>query len=331
MNKNCLIVGFGKMGRLHYKILKELKFKNIYVISKPLEKKYHQNKFFFNDLKKFKEKKIKINLAIIATTANVHDFYVRELANLRIKFIMVEKPITTSIKSAEEIIDLCEKNNCILSVNHSFRFSKAINKIKKINDHKKLGKLVSMNVIGGNMGLSMNGVHFFEIFNYLTKSTINSVKAEIDSKILINPRGKKFKDNSGLIIAKNKKKQFIYINITEQQGHGKTISFVFRNGIIYFDCLSGEMIETKRHKKNFKLDTRYYASKTIIKKYKCKEDIYYTTKSAIKNLLKKNTYVRGFEGLNAIKAVIAAIESGKKGGSSFFITSLNKSKKFSWA
>ncbi len=331
MTKNCLIVGFGKMGQLHYKILKELKFKKIYVISKLLEKKYHKNKFFFNDLKKFKEKKIKINLAVIATTADVHDFYVRELAKLRIKFIMVEKPITTSVKSAEEIIKLCKKNKCILSINHSLRFSKAISRIKKINDHKELGKLVSINVVGGNMGLSMNGVHFFEIFNYLTKSPINSVRAEIDKKILENPRGKKFRDNSGLIIANNKKKQFIYINISEQQGHGKTISFVFRNGIIYFDCLSGEMIETKRHKKNFKLDTRYYGSQSVIKTYKCKEDIHYATKSAIKNLLKKNTYVKGFEGLNAIKAVIAAIESGKKGGSSIPINSLNKSKKFSWA
>ena len=57
-NKNCLLVGFGRMGKLYYKILKSLKFKDIYVISKPLEKKYDNNKFFFNDINKFKRKKI---------------------------------------------------------------------------------------------------------------------------------------------------------------------------------------------------------------------------------------------------------------------------------
>ena len=65
------------------------------------------------------------------------------------------------------------------------------------------------------MGLSMNGVHFFEIFNYLTKSPINSVRAEIDKKIPENLRGKNLEIILGLIIANNKK-QFIYINISEQ-------------------------------------------------------------------------------------------------------------------
>ena len=43
---------------------------------------------------------------------------------------MVEKPITTSVKSAEEIIKLCKKNKCILSINHSLRLLKAISRIK---------------------------------------------------------------------------------------------------------------------------------------------------------------------------------------------------------
>ena len=330
-NKNCLLVGFGKMGKLYYKILKDLKFKKIYVISKPLEKKYEKNSFFLDDIKKFKKKKIKIDLAVVATTADVHDFYVKELAYLNIKFIMVEKPISTSIKSAQEMIELCQKKRCTLSVNHSFRFNKAISKIKKINDSKELGKLISINVIGGNMGLSMNGVHFFEIFNYLTKNPISVVSAEIDKKILINPRGKKFKDNSGLIIGKNKKRQFIFINLLEQQGHGKTISFVFRNGIIYLDFLIRKMIISKRIKKNFRLDTRFYSTKTNAKIYKFKENIYESTKKSIKSLLIRKNHISAKEGLDSIKAVAAAIESGQKGGSQIFLKSLNKMKKFSWA
>ena len=149
------------------------------------------------------------------------------------------KPISTSIQSARND-QIVPKKEMHLSVNHSFRFNKAVSKIKKINDSKELGKLISINVIGGNMGLSMNGVHFFEIFNYLTKNPINVVSAEIDKKVENNPRGKKFKDNSGLVIGKNEKKQFIFINLSEQQGHGKTISFVFRNGIIYLDSLVGK-------------------------------------------------------------------------------------------
>ena len=54
------------------------------------------------------------------------------------------------------------------------------------------------------------------------------------------------------------------------------------------------MIETKRHKKNFKLDTSIMALNQL--KHISVEDIHYAT-ACIKNLLKKNTYVKGFEAL----------------------------------
>lgn len=330
-NKTCLIIGFGRMGKLYYQILKTLNFKKIYIVSKPLDEKYITDKFFFKDIKDFKNQKIKVNLGVVATTADVHEFYVKELAKLKVKFIMVEKPISNSFESAKEMIKICKKNKSVLSVNHSSRFSAAIKLIKKIRDKKELGNLVSINVIGGNMGLAMNGVHFFDIFNYLTKSSIKHVTAEIDKKILINPRGKKFKDNSGLVIAKNDNKQFLYLNLSEQQGHGKTMSVVFRNGIIFIDSLTGKIYISKRFKKNFKLDTRFYSTKSNNKVFKLRDNIKESTKNSIQNLIKKKNYVTGAEGLEAIKAVIAALESSNQKGKSINLQSINKTKKFNWA
>ena len=331
-NKNCLLVGFGRMGKLYYKILKSLKFKDIYVISKPLEKKYDNNKFFFNDINKFKRKKIRVDLAIVATTTDAHYFYVKELVKLNIKYIMVEKPISNSIKNINEMIKTCRRKKSILSVNHSYRFSDAAKLTKKLIKEKKLGKIIGINIVAGNMGLAMNGVHFFELFNYLTNNKIIEVSAQIDKKTTINPRGKKFKDNSGIVLAKNKKQQYLYINISEAQGHGKTILITFKNAIIYIDYLSKKLIFNSRLKKNYNLDTRFYATKSQFKIFKFKESLFDSTKLSILNLLKtKKNYVSANDAKEAVKSVIASIESGKKGSKTIKNISINQLNEYNWA
>ncbi len=330
-NLKCVIVGYGRMGNLYHKILKELNCSNIYIITKPTKDKNKKNKNFFKDLKSFKKNNSKVDLAIISTTADSHKYYVDQFAYIKTKFIMVEKPISNSIININKMIKICAQNKSILSVNHSSRFLHSIKYIKKIIDKKQMGNLVSINVIGGNMGLSMNGVHFFEIFNYLTKTSISKVTAQVEKKILTNPRGKKFKDNSGIVIAKNKNNQYLYLNLLEKQGHGKTISFVFRNGIVYCDNLNGKMYISSRLKKNYKLKTKYYSTKTVSKFLNFKENLFQSTKSALLNLINKKDFVSAKEGLNSVKGVIAALESGKKNGKTVFVNRINSSKNFPWA
>lgn len=330
-NLNCVIVGYGRMGLVYHRILKDLKLRKISIISKNLNASLKNKTNFFEDFKHFTKKNYKIDLAIISTTADYHKYYLEKFANLNTKLIMVEKPISDSVDNINKMIRICKKKKIILSVNHSSRYLNSIKFIKKIIEKKKLGGLVSINAIGGNMGIAMNGVHFFEIFNYLTKKPIYKVMSQFDKKILINPRGKKFKDNSGVVIAKNKRNQFLYLNLLNKQGHGKTISFVFRNGIIYLDSINNKMFISKRFKKDLKLDTRFYSTKSALKTLNFKEDIYNSTKQSVISLLNKNNFVEAKDGLDSVKAVVASIESGRKGGKPVFIKSINKSKKFSWA
>ena len=44
---------------------------------------------------------------------------------------------------------------------------------------KKLGNLNSLNYLCGNIGITMNGSHFFDIFNYLTESDVIKVMSFI--------------------------------------------------------------------------------------------------------------------------------------------------------
>ena len=331
-NYVCLIVGYGRMGHLYLKILKKLKFKNIFIISKPLKKNYQSKKYFFKNINEFKKLKLRPDIGIVSTTTDSHKYYVEKLAKLNTKFILVEKPISNSIKNIDEMIKICRMKKSILSVNHSYRFSDAVNLTKRLIIEKKLGKIISINVVGGNMGLAMNGVHFFELFNYLTKNKITEASAQIDSKTMTNPRGKKFRDKSGIILAKNKKKQYLYINISEAQGHGKTILITFKNATIFIDHLNKKLIFNSRVKKNYNLDTRFYATKSKYKIFKFKESLYDSTKLSLINLLKtQKNFVKATDAKEAVKSVIASIESGDNKGKIIKTSSINYLKEYSWA
>lgn len=331
-NYVCLIVGYGRMGQLYLKVLKKLKFKNIFIISKPLKKKYQNKKYFFKNLNEFKKLKLRPDIGIVSTTTDSHKYYVEKLAKLRTKFILVEKPISNSIKNIDEMIKICRVKKSILSVNHSYRYSDAFNLTKRLIIKKKLGKIIGINVVGGNMGLAMNGVHFFELFNYLTKNKITEVSARIDSKIMTNPRGKKFKDRSGIILAKNKKKQYLYINISEAQGHGKTVFITFKNAIICIDHLNKKLIFNSRLQKNYNLDTRFYGTKSKYKIFKFKESLFDSTKLSLINLLQRQkNFVTAADAKEAVKSVIASIESGDNKGKMIKTSSIDNLKEYSWA
>ena len=75
---------------------------------------------------------------------------------------MVEKPLATSIKECNEILKISKKNKIKICVNHAGRFSNQIY-LKNIIMSKKLGNLNSLNYLCGNIGITMNGSHFFDI------------------------------------------------------------------------------------------------------------------------------------------------------------------------
>src|SRR5437762_1532937 len=57
------------------------------------------------------------------------------------KHIFVEKPFTSNSAQAEELIDLAEKKNLKIMVDHTFLFTPAVQKIKQLLEQGELGKL----------------------------------------------------------------------------------------------------------------------------------------------------------------------------------------------
>jgi len=93
-----------------------------------------------------------VDAVVIATPVTTHyELARRALENGKHAF--VEKPFTTSVQHAEELIELAEKKNLKIMVDHTFLFTGAVRKIKQLIDDGVLGRLFYFDSIRINLGL----------------------------------------------------------------------------------------------------------------------------------------------------------------------------------
>jgi predicted dehydrogenase len=91
------------------------------------------------------------------------------------KHVFVEKPFTATVAQAEELIELADKKNLKIMVDHTFLFTGAVRKIKEFVDEGALGKLYYYDSMRVNLGLFQHDVnvvwdlapHDFAIMDYV--------------------------------------------------------------------------------------------------------------------------------------------------------------------
>jgi len=89
--------------------------------------------------------------------------------------VFVEKPFTTTVHEAEELIELAERKNLKIMVDHTFLFTGAVRKIKSLIDKQDLGKIYYYDSTRVNLGLFQHDInvvwdlapHDFSIMLYL--------------------------------------------------------------------------------------------------------------------------------------------------------------------
>ncbi len=75
------------------------------------------------------------------------------------KHVFVEKPFTSTSHQAEELIELAEKNNLRIMVDHTFLFTGAVKKIHQLINDNTLGKLYYYDSTRVNLGLFQHDVN----------------------------------------------------------------------------------------------------------------------------------------------------------------------------
>ena len=101
------------------------------------------------------------------------------------KHVFVEKPFTSTAAQAEELIELAERKNLKIMVDHTFLFTGAVRKIKQLLDDGTLGKLYYYDSTRVNLGLFQHDVnviwdlapHDLSIIDHLIQDTPEAIVA----------------------------------------------------------------------------------------------------------------------------------------------------------
>lgn len=112
----------------------------------------------------------------VAICTPVHTHF--ELAHAAIragKHVLVEKPLTSSVESAQELVTLAESEGVTLQVDHTFVYSAPVQSIREMIDQGALGDLLYIDSMRINLGLFRSqvgvlwdlAVHDVSIINHL--------------------------------------------------------------------------------------------------------------------------------------------------------------------
>ncbi len=142
--------------------------------------------------------KHRIDILSIATEIKNHDDIVIDAAQNGIPVILCEKPISLSLKKAQNMITACKKSGTLLIINHERRFASDYHFVKQRIQRGDIGEIISIHgkiltgapkdgthyKIEGGGSLLHDGTHLIDMFRYFTDSEGEWVSAGMTT----NPR-----------------------------------------------------------------------------------------------------------------------------------------------
>jgi len=125
-----------------------------------------------------------IDAVVVATPVFTHFSFARQ-ALLSGKHVLIEKPLTSSVKEAETLIELAQKQGVLLMVDHTFLYTGAVQKIGQLIESHELGSITYLDSTRINLGLFQPDInvlwdlapHDISILHYLVKEKPYSVNA----------------------------------------------------------------------------------------------------------------------------------------------------------
>ena len=265
------------------------------------------------------------DLAIVATTAPSHHEIVMALNKTKAKFLLCEKPISNSIAAAKEMISESAKNKKVFAVNHQMRYMEQYKFIKRAPAFYNTGKLKSIVISGANIGLAMNGTHYFEAFRWITGNSITKVWAWLDSIDTPNPRGKDFFDQSGQIFAVTENGERLFLEIGSDLGHQIIVTYNFEFGKIVVNELNGEVYISTRKLEGIHSPSNRYGMPNNQEQTQIEPaTTLLPTSTLLLELVRNGDFPTGQNALDAIKVAFAAIMSSENGNSEIKLSDVHK-------
>ena len=134
-----------------------------------------------------------IDAIVIATPISTH-FELAKACVTQGKHVLIEKPMTTTVADARELIHLAQEMGRVLMVDHTFIYSGAVRKLRDIIDSGELGEIYYYDSVRLNLGLFQPDVnvlwdlapHDFSLLTYLLDKKPIHVSAQGSSPVQWN-------------------------------------------------------------------------------------------------------------------------------------------------
>ena len=134
-----------------------------------------------------------VDAVVIATPVSTH-FQLARKALLHGKHVLVEKPLTTCVAEAEELVEIALQQQRILMVGHTFEYNPAVNELRKLMQSGDLGKIYCIEAERVNLGLFRNDInviwdlapHDISILLYLLDRKPEKIKVQAHAHVQSN-------------------------------------------------------------------------------------------------------------------------------------------------
>lgn len=174
------VIGTGHLGSIHLKLLKK---SNLYKVIGFHDIDLKRSNELGDDFVYFKDSNELINsvdVVFICSNTPSHHFIAKKCLKNN-KHIFIEKPITSTIEQAKELVDLAKENNLMGQVGHVERFNPAYVSVKETIKNPKFiecHRLAEFNPRGNDVSVVLDlMIHDIDIVLSIVKSKIKSVNA----------------------------------------------------------------------------------------------------------------------------------------------------------
>jgi len=316
------VIGAGSMGKNHARVCSELndvEFVGIYDVDKGTAKVVAE-RVHTKAYASYQDLLSKVDAVIIATPTSTH-FEISNNALSSGKHVLVEKPISDTIKEAQDLVKKAEDEHLVLATGHIERHNPAVAFVKEGIQKNRFGDVISMssqrvsNLPGRirDVGVILDfGVHDIDVMRFLSGEVVSvyakagvytkKIQYEDHATILLN-----FENNVCGVVEVNWltpiKIRKIFLTCSEQ--------FVEMDYIDQSVTVSSSYFKTVDEMDLYHVPMQFTSSHIGLER---KEPL----KNEIQDFIHavnthKNPLVTGYDGLMALRIAHSALQSYKTG------------------
>lgn len=229
-----LLVGCGSIGKRHLSELLQ-RYSKVFVVDINQEVRRNLEIKFGNQVSAFSAiselPKTEMDLAVISTWGPDHLSHLKSVLMIQPRFILIEKPLESSLYKVSQISQLLQDSKVPYAVNFSLRYNEQFNKILPLANKYNLGKITNISVSGGANCISTNGIHYLDFFMTLLKTFPESVMADLRND-QINPRNRDLSFFGGVATWKLKNGVSVTLDFSNSSYSQPRILIFFERGLI---------------------------------------------------------------------------------------------------